>query len=88
MLIAKVAVENTTYNFDIAYDYLVPTQFEAEAKPGCRVLVMFGKAKQKRQGLIMSVENTDNSDLKNIKAIDKILDRSPILSSELLDLVL
>lgn len=88
MLIAKVAVENTTYNFDIAYDYLVPTQLEAEAKPGCRVLVMFGKAKQKRQGLIMSVENTDNSDLKNIKAIDKILDRSPILSSELLDLVL
>lgn len=88
MLIAKVAVENTTYSFDIAYDYLVPTQLEAEAKPGCRVLVMFGKAKQKRQGLIMSVENTDNSDLKNIKAIDKILDRSPILSSELLDLVL
>lgn len=88
MLIAKVAVENTTYSFDIAYDYLVPTRLEAEAKPGCRVLVMFGKAKQKRQGLIMSVENTDNSDLKNIKAIDKILDRSPILSSELLDLVL
>ncbi len=37
--VAKVAVENTTYQFDKAFDYLVPPHLLKQAKAGCRVTV-------------------------------------------------
>ena len=37
--VAKVAVENTTYQFDKAFDYLVPQHLLKQAKEGCRVMV-------------------------------------------------
>ena len=40
--VAKVAVENTTYQFDKAFDYLVPQHLLKQAKEGCRVMVPFG----------------------------------------------
>lgn len=90
MLIVKVAVENTTYNFDMAYDYMVPIELESKVKPGCRVLVMFGMSKYKRQGLILEVVNNINNSLlpeKKIKPIVSILDEEPILNRENLNLI-
>lgn len=40
--VGKVAVENTAYHFDKAYDYLIPQTLWAKAEKGCRVLVPFG----------------------------------------------
>ena len=37
--VAKVAVENTTYQFDKAFDYLVPQHLLKQAKEGCRVML-------------------------------------------------
>ena len=42
ILFARVAVENTAYHFDKAFDYLIPEELLEQAKPGCRVLVPFG----------------------------------------------
>ena len=41
--IASVAVENSTFSFDKAYDYLVDSVDCDTLKAGCRVLVPFGE---------------------------------------------
>ena len=42
-IIAKVAVENTAYSFDEAFDYAIPDFLRSEVKAGVRVLVPFGR---------------------------------------------
>ena len=56
--VAKVAVENTTYQFDKAFDYLVPPHLLKQAKAGCRVTVPFGFSNSCRQGVILALEQT------------------------------
>jgi primosomal protein N' (replication factor Y) len=84
-IVAKVAVENTVYHFDKAFDYLVPAQLAASAKLGCRVLVPFGAANSRRQGIILKLANQDNAD--KVKPILAVLDQAPLLSSEALNLI-
>lgn len=83
--VAKVAVENTVYHFDKAFDYLIPPHLSASAKEGCRILVPFGAANSKRQGIILKRENQNSAD--KIKPILAVLDQAPLLSNEALDLI-
>ena len=52
-MIAKVVVENAAYSFDIAFSYQVPPAMQEDIRPGCRVLIPFGKSNRARQGLVM-----------------------------------
>lgn len=82
--IAKVAVENTAYSFDEAFDYAIPDLLLSEVKAGVRVLVPFGNGNSKRQGFVFALrEKKDGKKLKNISAV---LDNSPLLNNELLRL--
>jgi primosomal protein N' (replication factor Y) len=83
--VAKVAIENTVYHFDKAFDYLIPTELLASAKSGCRVMVPFGAANSKRQGIILELVNQNNAD--KIKQILAVLDVAPLLSNEALSLI-
>ncbi len=83
--VAKVAVENTVYHFDKAFDYFIPAELVASAKLGCRVMVPFGAANSKRQGIILELVNRDNAD--KIKPILAVLDQAPLLSNEALGLI-
>lgn len=47
MLAVTVAVERTVYHFDEAFSYAVPPDLEAQAQPGCRVLVPLEKEMQR-----------------------------------------
>ncbi len=85
MTVVKVAVENTVYHFDKAFDYLVPDEFAGTAMPGCRVLVPFGSANGRRQGMIL--ELAQQSDTDKIKPVLAVLDKAPLLSNEALQLV-
>lgn len=85
MTIAKVAVENTAYHFDKAFDYLIPQELVSEALPGCRVLVPFGVSNSKRQGMILGLEKQGES--KKIKPVLAVLDKAPLLSNETVSLV-
>lgn len=85
MTVAKVAVENTVYHFDKAFDYLVPDDLIAAAKPGCRILVPFGAANSKRQGMILELEQQNDAD--KIKPVLAVLDKAPLLSNEALQLI-
>lgn len=83
--IAKVAVEKTVYHFDKAFDYLVPSELLASIKAGCRVIVPFGGADSKRQGMVLALECGDSAD--KLKPVLEILDPVPLLSEEALHLV-
>ncbi|MDR0986996.1 MAG: primosomal protein N' [Ruminococcus sp.] len=92
--IVKVAVADTNYGFDRAFDYALPG-WEADAGanysikvapvPGCRVLVPFGNGNRKRIALILSYGDYD----KNViyKEISGVIDDVPAISAEGLMLI-
>lgn len=77
--VAYVAVENAIYHFDKQFSYLIPEGMRA--LPGCRVAVPFGRGNSKRQGIILSVGDSDSDDLKEIS---ELLDTEPVLNDEML----
>lgn len=81
--IATVAVDNTFFNFDTDYDYILPNEFEAYI--GSRVNVPFGKGNTERSGIIIAISNSDKSNLQ-LKSIIEVLDRP--LSDEMVSLAL
>ncbi len=81
-LCAHIAVENTAYDFDMLFTYSVPEEWAAQAAPGCRVVVPFGKGNKKRQGVIF--EMTPDSGGGTYKAFERLLDDKPVLSDEML----
>ena len=84
MKYAKVAVEAAVFSFDKAFDYIIPENLEASAQKGCRVTVPFGNGSKKCLGIIFDV--TDFSDNKRLKKISAVLDESPLLNDEMLEL--
>ena len=84
-VVARIAVEHTAYHFDKPYDYLVPAALVSDAKPGCRVMVPFGTGNRKRQGIILSMGEI--TELEKVKPISSVLDKEPVLSAEMLELV-
>ena len=87
MSVAKVAVENTVYHFDKAFDYRVPRLLLPDAKPGCRVLVPFGTANAKRQGIILGLSESEEESGGKLKSIESVLDREPLLTPEALSML-
>ena len=90
-LIAQVAVEKSLYSFDMLFDYLVPYDLADKASAGKRVIVDFGrggynKSGKKRLGMIFSVRE-DVYESGKIKKISRVADDEPILSEEMLKLV-
>ncbi len=83
--IASVAIENSAMSFDKAYDYLIDSENNF-LKPGCRVIVPFGKNNKCRQGIVMKVYDTDELSQK-LKKISQVIDVEPILSEEMIMLV-
>ncbi len=84
--IACVAVENVAYDFDKAYDYIVPEKFAEELKPGMRVMVPFGNGTSKRQGIVMNISYSQQQSNCKMKSISAVLDKAPLISNEMLDL--
>ena len=86
--VAKVAVENSAYHFDKAFDYLVPEELAAAARPGCRVVVPFGQANGKRQGVILGLAaQPEEAAGGRLKPLFSVEDRAPLLSEEAVGLV-
>ena len=84
-VIVSVAVEQTAFSYDKPFDYLLPYDMQQAGKPGCRVMVPFGRSNKKRQGMILSVGET--SDYDKLKPVAGVLDSEPVLSAEMLALV-
>lgn len=80
-LAARVAVENTVFSFDKAFDYKVPQLLSTACKSGVRVLVPFGRGNRKRQGIVMEMLTSETD---NLKSIISVLDEEPVMSEEML----
>ena len=52
-VVARVAVEQTTFHFDRLYSY-VADDWSDDIACGCRVLFPFGKGNRRRQGIVMA----------------------------------
>lgn len=83
-VVASVVLEKTAYSFDKPYDYLVPEWAENTCRAGLRVIVPFGKGNSERQGLILSLEEKENT--ATLKEIRRIVDETPVLNDEMLKL--
>lgn len=84
MKYAKVAVESAAFSFDKAFDYEIPSKLEAVCLKGCRVTVPFGYGNRKSLGIVFDV--TDTTDSEKLKKISEVLDESPLLDDEMLEL--
>ena len=85
-MIARVVVENAAYSFDTEFSYQVPQTMQGDLRPGCRVLVPFGRANRTRQGLVLALEEETGTEEK-IKPVRTLLDYQPLLNEEQLWLV-
>lgn len=86
ILFARVAVENTAYHFDKAFDYLIPEELLEQAKPGCRVLVPFGAGNAQRLAMILEV-SPEKETQNTTKQVVAVLDEAPLLTNEAIQLV-
>lgn len=80
--VAKIAVENTAFSFDDAFDYAVPDSLSSQLKAGSLVLVPFGRSNQKRQGFVFAVRQEQQT--ATLKSVSAVLSTAPLLNNELL----
>lgn len=81
--IAKVAVDGTAFNFDLPYSYSIPENLEDAAVPGVRVTVPFGKGNKKHRGIIVSVDEEIDGQL---KPVFSVADKKPLISRPMIEL--
>ena len=80
-MIAKIAVASATFAIDRPYSYLVPETMEL--LPGQRVLLPFGRANKRTEGIVLALEPGWEEGL---KTVETCMDESPILTAEQLRL--
>lgn len=81
-MIVQVVVDVPTGGTDRLFDYKVPDHLQEIIESGMRVIVPFGP--RKVQGFVIS--NTIETDIDKLKDIDEVLDVTPVLTLELLEL--
>ncbi|MCL2488141.1 MAG: DEAD/DEAH box helicase family protein, partial [Oscillospiraceae bacterium] len=92
--VVQVAVEQAFFSYDKPYSYAVPSHLTV--RRGCRVLVPFGGGNRRRQGIVTAVEaapiGAPEADAasagKKLKLINMVLDKTPLLDDEMMDLAL
>ncbi|MFC4320234.1 primosomal protein N' [Litchfieldia salsa] len=81
MKTARVVVDVPAMQTDRLFDYLIPPKWNDLIAPGMRVIVPFGP--RKVQGFVMEISET--TEIEKLKEIHTILDLTPVLTKELLD---
>ncbi len=84
-LILDIAVSGAVYGYDKLYSYKLPAEFDGNGIKGKRVLVPFGNGNRKRIALVVDVREGEVSKL---KPISSVIDETPLLSDEMLSLLL
>lgn len=82
MSVAKVIVDVPAKQINQTFDYSIPTRLENVLQPGMRVIVPFGP--RKIMGFVL--ELTSSSSHAKLKELIDVLDLTPVLTTELLQL--
>jgi primosomal protein N' (replication factor Y) len=85
-LFAKLALETPKPFLDTVYDYAVPPELYQRCKPGCRVIVPFGRGNRRVEGFVLSV--TEQCGVTQVKPVISVLDDLPLLDRDALQLAL
>lgn len=80
-MIAKIAVSAANFSIDKPYSYAIPASMKLQ--PGLRVMVPFGRSNRHTEGMVLSVEEGPEANLKNVASV---LDETPVLSHTMLQL--
>lgn len=86
--IAKIALAAATYAIDRPYDYLIPVELAGRVDPGMRVMVPFGRGNRLVDGVVLAVRTQTEEGDKPLKAIQSLLDDSPVLDQKGISLAL
>lgn len=81
MRIGKVIVDVQAASINQTFDYLIPTQFLDVIQRGMRVIIPFGP--RKISGFVVDI--VDDSEVSGLKEIIDVLDLTPVLTEELLE---
>lgn len=81
VMIAGVAIENTSFHFDKLYEYAVPAALAEQVRRGVRVQVPFGAGNARRLGIVMAVRSGVLD--RRLKSIVQVVASAPALSEEL-----
>lgn len=82
MDIAKVIVDVPSSAINQTFDYRIPKQFTEILQPGMRVVIPFGP--RTITGFV--IERTNQTDVKKLRELKNVLDLTPVLTHELIDL--
>ena len=74
-MIAKIAVSAANFAIDKPYSYRIPENMTVS--PGQRVLIPFGRGNRRCEGLVLSVEEGDETGL---KSVELVLDETALLT--------
>ena len=74
-MIGKIAVSAANFAIDKPYSYWIPQ--DMALAPGQRVMVPFGRANRRTEGIVLTVEPGSEDKL---KAVESCLDDDPILT--------
>ena len=86
VILAKVGLSAATFAIDKPYDYLLPDELRETAAPGMRVLVPFGTGNRRIEGIILALSQGQPNP--RLKAVIALLDDTPVLDSESIQLAL
>ena len=81
-LVAEIVIDGAAGSFDKCYTYAIPDTLLKTAQPGCRVTIPFGKGNIKKQGMILSVFESETNE--KTKEICSVTDKEPILNDEMI----
>ena len=80
-MIAKIAVRAARFSIDKPYSYRFGP--DMTLVPGVRVMVPFGSGNRRTEGVVLSVETGDET---NLKGVQQQLDAEPLISESMLRL--
>lgn len=83
-MIANVMLIDQSHAIDKVFDYKIPYDMDCTDLVGKRVLVPFGVRNASAEALVISINETSEYD--RLKSIIKILDNTPVCTSEMLEL--
>lgn len=86
-IIAEIYADKTVYHIDKAFDYLVPPHLIETIQRGCRVIIPFGTANKKVQGLVASVRAESGGETPRLKPIVAQLDETPMVTEEMFSII-
>ncbi|MBQ7951382.1 MAG: primosomal protein N' [Clostridia bacterium] len=81
---AKVAVSNLNFSVDKEFSYLIPQNITHLVVPGVRVVVPFGRANKKREGIVTQVFFDEGAI--PLKSICELVDYEPVIDEKGMEL--